>query len=104
MHPANGKEAIREVSLDIAEGADAVIIKPGLPYLDIICQVKDRFDLPVFAYQVSGEYAMLKAASERGWIDGERAMVESLLCFKRAGADAIITYAALDIARDLAGV
>jgi porphobilinogen synthase len=103
MNPANGEESIREVALDIAEGADAVIIKPGLPYLDIIRRVKDRFGLPVFAYQVSGEYAMVKAAGERGWIDGELAMVESLLCFKRAGADAIMTYAALDIARDLAG-
>jgi len=102
MDPANGEESIREVALDIAEGADAVIIKPGLPYLDIIWRVKDRFGLPVFAYQVSGEYAMVKAAGERGWIDGDQAMVESLLCFKRAGADAIITYAALDIARDLA--
>ena len=102
MNPANGEESIREVALDIAEGADAVIIKPGLPYLDIIRRVKDRFGLPVFAYQVSGEYAMTMAAGERGWIDGERAMVESLLCFKRAGADAIITYAALDIARSLA--
>ena len=103
MNPANGEESIREVALDVAEGADAVIIKPGLPYLDIIRRVKDRFGLPVFAYQVSGEYAMVKAAGERGWIDGERAMVESLFCFKRAGADAIISYAALDIARDLAG-
>ena len=102
MNPANGEESIREVALDIAEGADAVIIKPGLPYLDVIRRVKDRFGLPVFAYQVSGEYAMVKAAGERGWIDANRVMLESLLCFKRAGADAIITYAALDIARDLA--
>ena len=102
MNPANGEEAIREVALDIAEGTDAVIVKPGLPYLDIVRRVKDRFGLPVFAYQVSGEYAMVKAAGERGWIDGEQAMVESLLCFKRAGADAIITYAAFDIARELA--
>ncbi len=102
MNPANGEEAIREVQLDIAEGTDAVIVKPGLPYLDIVRRVKDRFGLPVFAYQVSGEYAMVKAAGERGWIDGEQAMVESLLCFKRAGADAIITYAAFDIARELA--
>ena len=95
MDPANGREALREVALDIAEAADMVMIKPGLPYLDVIRRVKDAFQLPTLAYQVSGEYAMIKAAAERGWLDGEAAMLESLLAFKRAGADAILTYAAL---------
>ncbi len=102
MDPGNSDEALNEVALDIAEGADFVMVKPGMPYLDIVRRVKDRFGVPTFAYQVSGEYAMLKAASERGWIDGEACMMESLLAFKRAGADAILTYFALDAARVLA--
>jgi porphobilinogen synthase len=101
MDPANGDEALREVALDIAEGADMVMVKPGLPYLDVVRRVKDAFRLPTFAYQVSGEYSMIKAAAERGWLDGERAMLESLLCFKRAGADGILTYFAVEAARRL---
>ena len=101
MDPANSAEALREVALDLAEGADMVMIKPGLPYLDIVRRVKDRFGVPTFAYQVSGEYAMIQAAAGRGWLDGERAMLESLLAFKRAGADAVLTYAALDVAARL---
>ncbi len=101
MDPANGREALREVALDIAEGADMVMIKPGLPYLDVIRRVKDAFGLPTFAYQVSGEYAMIKAAGLQGWLDPEAAMLESLMAFKRAGADGILTYAALDIAARL---
>ncbi len=92
MDPANTDEALREVELDLAEGADMVMIKPGLPYLDIVRRVKDCFGAPTFAYHVSGEYAMLKAAAEKGWIDERAAVLESLLCFKRAGADAILTY------------
>jgi porphobilinogen synthase len=92
MDPANAREALREVALDEAEGADMVMVKPGLPYLDIIRMVRDMSLLPVFAYQVSGEYAMIEAAAQNGWLDGERAMMESLLSFKRAGADAILTY------------
>ena len=92
MDPANGAEALREVELDIAEGADMVMIKPGLPYLDIVWRVKEAFGMPTFAYQVSGEYAMIKAAAQNGWIDGDKAMMESLLAFKRAGADGILTY------------
>jgi porphobilinogen synthase len=99
MDPANGDEALREVALDIAEGADMVMVKPGMPYLDILHRIKQAFGLPTFAYQVSGEYAMLKAAAERGWLDGERATMESLLAFKRAGADGVLTYAAVDVAR-----
>lgn len=102
MDPANGCEALREVALDIAEAADMVMIKPGLPYLDVIRRVKDAFQIPTLAYHVSGEYAMIKAASERGWLDGEAAMLESLLAFKRAGADAVLTYAALEVAPHLA--
>ena len=94
-----GLEAIREVALDIAEGADMVMVKPGLPYLDIVARVKQRFSIPTFAYQVSGEYTMLAAAAERGWIDREQAILESLLAFKRAGADAVLTYFALEAAR-----
>ena len=101
MDPANGDEALREVALDIAEGADMVMVKPGLPYLDIVYRVKETFRLPTFVYQVSGEYAMLKAAGERGWIDADAAMLESLLAFKRAGADGIMTYAAVEVARRL---
>ena len=102
MNPANSDEAMHEISLDLAEGADIVIIKPGMPYLDILCQAKAEFGVPCVAYQVSGEYAMIKAASASNWLDGERAMMESLLGFKRAGADAILTYFAPDAARLLA--
>ncbi|MDE0881674.1 MAG: porphobilinogen synthase [Myxococcota bacterium] len=100
--PGNGDEALREVALDIDEGADMVMIKPGMPYLDVLWRVKSTFKMPTFAYQVSGEYAMLMAASERGWLDEEQVMMESLLAFKRAGADAVLTYAAIDVARRLA--
>ena len=92
MDPANTDEALREVALDIAEGADLVMVKPGLPYLDIIRRVKDRFGVPTVAYQVSGEYSMIKAAAEKGWLDEKTAVLESLLCLRRAGADAILTY------------
>jgi porphobilinogen synthase len=102
MDPANSDEALREVGLDIAEGADMVMVKPGMPYLDIIRRVKDTFAVPTYAYQVSGEYAMLKAAAINGWLDGERVMMESLLGFKRAGADGILTYFAPEAARVLA--
>jgi porphobilinogen synthase len=101
MDPANGDEALRECALDVAEGADMLMVKPGLPYLDILHRVKQAFALPTFAYQVSGEYAMIKAAAERGWLDGERVMMESLLAFKRAGADGMLTYFAVDAARRL---
>jgi porphobilinogen synthase len=101
MDPANGDEAVREVALDIAEGADMVMVKPGMPYLDIVWRVKQQFGLPTFAYQVSGEYAMLCAAAQNGWLDRERVMLESLLAFKRAGADAVLTYFALDVAKTL---
>ena len=101
MNPANSDEALREVALDIKEGADMVMVKPGMPYLDIIRRVNDNFTVPVFAYQVSGEYAMLKAAAQNGWMDEESVMLESLLAFKRAGATGILTYAALDIAKKL---
>lgn len=101
MQPANAQEALREVALDIDEGADMVMVKPGLPYLDIIRLVSDSFDIPVLAYQVSGEYAMLKAADEKGWLDYNVAMMESLLAFKRAGASAIFTYAAIAVAEKL---
>ena len=92
MNPANSDEAIREVALDIAEGADMVMVKPGMPYLDVIRRVKDEFGVPTFAYQVSGEYAMLMAAAQNGWLDGDRVMMETLLGFKRAGCDGILTY------------
>jgi porphobilinogen synthase len=104
MDPANSNEALREVAQDIEEGADIVMVKPGLPYLDIIFRVKERFGMPTFAYQVSGEYAMIMAAAENGWIDGDQAMLESLIALKRAGADAIITYFAARVARKLKGV
>jgi len=103
MDPANWREAIREVALDVAEGADMIMVKPAVPYLDIVRQLRDRFDLPLAAYHVSGEYAMIKAAAERGWIDGERVMLETLLCCRRAGADFILTYAAKDVAGTLTG-
>jgi porphobilinogen synthase len=92
MDPANADEALREVELDIAEGADMIMVKPGLPYLDILARIKDAFGMPTFAYQVSGEYAMLIAASQNGWLDGDKAMMESLTAFKRAGADGVLTY------------
>jgi porphobilinogen synthase len=92
MDPANGDEALREIALDIAEGADMVMVKPGMPYLDIVRRVKDAFGVPTFAYQVSGEYSMILAAAERGWIDGDRAVLESLIAFKRAGADGVLSY------------
>jgi len=92
MDSANSDEALREVELDLAEGADMVMVKPGMPYLDIIRRVKDNFAVPTFAYQVSGEYAMIMAAANNGWIDGDRAMMESLLAFKRAGADGVLSY------------
>ena len=101
MDGANSDEALREVELDIAEGADMVMVKPGMPYLDIVRRVKDTFGMPTFAYQVSGEYAMIMAASNNGWIDGERAMMESLLSFKRAGADGVLTYFAGQAAEKL---
>ena len=101
MDPANGDEAIRETELDIAEGADMVMVKPGLPYLDILWRVKQTFAMPTFVYQVSGEYAMIEGAARAGWIDGDRAMVESLTAFKRAGADGILTYFAPRMAERL---
>ncbi len=103
MDPGNTDEALREVQLDIAEGADMVMVKPGMPYLDIVRRVKDTFHMPTFAYQVSGEYAMLKAAAANGWLDHDAVMMESLLAFKRAGADGVLTYFALDAARLLRG-
>ena len=101
MDPGNSDEALREVALDIAEGADMVMVKPGMPYLDIVRRVKDEFRVPTFVYQVSGEYAMLKAAAANGWLDHDAVMMESLLAFKRAGADGVLTYFALDAARKL---
>jgi porphobilinogen synthase len=103
MDPANADEALREVALDLDEGADMVMVKPAMPYLDIVRRVKDRFGAPTFVYQVSGEYAMLKAAARNGWLDERACMLEALTCIKRAGADAILTYFALDAARVLAG-
>jgi porphobilinogen synthase len=103
MAPANSDEAIREVALDIAEGADMVMVKPGMPYLDIVRRVKDTFGVPTLVYQVSGEYAMLCAAAQNGWLDRRKSVLESLLAFKRAGADAILTYFALEVARLLRG-
>ncbi len=101
MDPANGDEALREIELDLAEGADMVMVKPGMPYLDIVRRVRERFAVPTFAYQVSGEYAMLMAAIRNGWLDHERAVMESLLAFKRAGADGILTYFAVEAAERL---
>ncbi len=103
MNPANSDEALHEVALDIAEGADMIMVKPGMPYLDIISRVKDEFKVPVFAYQVSGEYAMIMAAVNNGWLDHDRAMLESLLGFKRAGCSGVLTYFAVSAARSLAG-
>jgi porphobilinogen synthase len=104
MDPANAREAMREVALDVAEGADMVMVKPAVPYLDIVRMVKDRFELPVAAYHVSGEYAMIKAAAERGWIDEDRVAVETLLCCRRAGADLVLTYYAKHVAGLLSGI
>jgi len=103
MDPANRLEALREVAADIREGADMVMVKPGLPYLDVLREVKQAFGMPTFAYQVSGEYAMIKAAAQNGWLAHDAVMMESLLAFKRAGADGILTYFALDAARLLRG-
>jgi porphobilinogen synthase len=104
MDPANAREAMREVALDVGEGADMIMVKPAVPYLDIVRMVKDRFELPVAAYHVSGEYAMIKAAAERGWIDEDRVAVETLLCCRRAGADLVLTYYAKHVAGLLTGV
>ena len=101
MDPANSDEALREVALDLKEGADMVMVKPGMPYLDIVRRVKDEFRVPTFAYQVSGEYAMIKAAAQNGWLDHDKTMMEAMMAFKRAGADGVLTYFALDIARKL---
>jgi porphobilinogen synthase len=101
MDPGNSGEAMREVALDIEQGADMVMVKPGMPYLDIVSRVKAEFGMPTFAYQVSGEYAMIMAAAERGWIDGEKAMMESLIAFKRAGADGVLTYFAVKAAEGM---
>ncbi len=103
MDPANSDEAIKEVALDIEEGADMVMVKPGLPYLDIVRRVKEEFGVPTYAYQVSGEYAMLKAAAQNGWLDEQACVMESLLAFKRAGADGVLTYFAMDVAKWLKG-
>jgi porphobilinogen synthase len=102
MDPANSDEALREVEMDLKEGADMVMVKPGMPYLDIVRRVRDTFSVPTFAYQVSGEYAMIMAAANNGWIDGDKAIMESLLAFKRAGADGILTYFAVKVAEKLA--
>jgi len=101
MDPANGQEAIREATMDVEEGADIIMVKPALAYLDVIARVRDEIDLPVAAYNVSGEYSMIKAAAERGWVDEEKVMFESLTAIKRAGADMILTYFAMDAARRL---
>ncbi|MFS2036575.1 porphobilinogen synthase [Polaromonas sp. CT11-55] len=101
MDPGNSDEALREVAMDIAEGADMVMVKPGMPYLDVVRRVKEEFKVPTFAYQVSGEYAMMKAAAQNGWLDHDAVMMESLLAFKRAGADGVLTYFAIDAARKL---
>ena len=103
MDPANAQEAVREVTMDVEEGADIIMVKPALAYLDIICRVRDEVDLPVAAYNVSGEYAMIKAAEKMGWLDGTRVMLETLTAIKRAGADLILTYFAVDAARELQG-
>lgn len=101
MDPANSDEALREVALDIAEGADMVMVKPGMPYLDVVRRVKDEFKVPTFAYQVSGEYAMLQAAFQNGWLDPDKVVMETMMSFKRAGADGVLTYFAMDVARRL---
>ena len=101
MDPANALEAIREVSMDIEEGADIIMVKPALAYLDIICRIREETDLPVAAYNVSGEYSMIKAAEEKGWLDGKKVMMETLTAIKRAGADMILTYFAIEAAKEL---
>jgi porphobilinogen synthase len=101
MDPANAIEAIREVTMDVEEGADIIMVKPALAYLDIICRVREEIDLPVAAYNVSGEYAMIKAAAQMGWLDGRKVMMETLTAIKRAGADLILTYFALEAAREM---
>jgi porphobilinogen synthase len=101
MNPANTDEALREVAFDLDEGADMVMVKPGMPYLDIVRRVKDTFGVPTFAYQVSGEYAMIQGAVEAGWLDGNKVWPEALMAFKRAGADGVLTYAAVEMARRL---
>lgn len=98
MDPPNSDEALREVAMDLQEGADMVMVKPGMPYLDIVRRVKDAFAVPTYVYQVSGEYAMLKAAAQNGWLDEKKCVLESLVAFKRAGADGILTYFAMDVA------
>ena len=98
MDPANGDEALQEVALDLAEGADMVMVKPGMPYLDVVYRVKQQFGVPTFAYQVSGEYAMIQAAAANGWLERDKVMMESLIAFKRAGADGVLTYFAKDAA------
>ena len=98
MDPSNSREAIQEAALDISEGADMIMVKPGMPYLDIITKIKSKFNIPIFAYQVSGEYSMMRAASENGWLDFSEIMEESLISFKRAGADGILTYSAIEMA------
>ena len=103
IDPANRAEGLRMVARDIAEGADMVMVKPGMPYLDMVREVRQAFDVPTFAYQVSGEYAMIRAAAQNGWIDGEKVMLESLMCFKRAGCDGVLTYFAPEVARLLNG-
>jgi porphobilinogen synthase len=103
MDPANAIEAIREVTMDIEEGADIIMVKPALPYLDIISRVREEIDLPIAAYNVSGEYAMIKAAEKMGWVDGQKVMMETLIAIKRAGADMILTYFALEAAEALRG-
>ena len=104
MDPANSQEALRLVARDLSEGADMVMVKPGMPYLDICHRVKEQFGAPTFAYQVSGEYAMLQAAIQNGWLEGDKVIMESLLAFKRAGCDGILTYFALDVARKFAEI
>jgi porphobilinogen synthase len=101
MDPANGDEAMREAALDIAEGADMLMVKPGLPYLDVLWRMKEAFKMPTFAYQVSGEYAMLVAAAKNGWLDHDKVMMESMMSFKRAGTDGVLTYFAPQIAEKL---
>jgi len=103
MNPANSDEALREVAMDIAEGADMIMVKPGMPYLDIIQRVKDRFEMPVFAYQVSGEYSMIMAAVRNGWLDHDKTVLESLLAFKRAGCSGVLTYFAVQAAKLIEG-
>jgi len=103
MDPANSDEAIHECALDLDEGADMIMVKPGMPYLDVVCRVKDELKAPTFAYQVSGEYAMICAAVEKGWLESDQVVMESLLAFKRAGADGILTYFAKQAAQCLRG-